>query len=226
MRIWLISDTHNKHGFLQVPSGVDMMICAGDVGLTKNPAINANEVLNFIEWIKSVDIPHKVWIGGNHDTSLAAGLVIPATNDGYHYLNHEMKEVSGVKIFGSPYTPEFGVGWAFNVKRSKMKNYWDEIPLDADIVVTHGPPYGIADFAEDHRNYEGTMSGKRVGCVALRKRLELVAPRLHVFGHIHEDGGKTVQLDNPYGTKFVNAAVLTLEYKPIHNGIIFELGDY
>ena len=78
MKIWLISDPHHKHGFLDIVEDVDMVICAGDVAIHKQPIMNESGVLDFIEWYKSlVHIPYKIWIAGNHDTSIAAGLVKP-----------------------------------------------------------------------------------------------------------------------------------------------------
>lgn len=49
-----------------------------------------------------------------------------------------------------------------------------------DIVMTHGPPAGILDRANAHNH---------VGCTHLQRALARVRPRLHVFGHIHEDWG-------------------------------------
>ena len=46
--------------------------------------------------------------------------------------------------------------------------------------MTHSPPAGIGDDSE--------VAG-RTGCADLRRRVEEIAPRLHLFGHIHRDGG-------------------------------------
>lgn len=46
--------------------------------------------------------------------------------------------------------------------------------------LTHGPPSGILDLAQEVNP---------VGCEALRDRLPYLQPRLHVFGHIHEAHG-------------------------------------
>ena len=57
---------------------------------------------------------------------------------------------------------------------------WESIPLDADVVVTHGPARMHRDFVEGKGN---------VGCEALRKALWRVRPRLAVCGHVHESRG-------------------------------------
>jgi hypothetical protein len=51
---------------------------------------------------------------------------------------------------------------------------------DIDVVMTHGPPAQILDR---------THSWNHVGCEHLLRALPRVRPRLHVFGHIHEDWG-------------------------------------
>ena len=51
----------------------------------------------------------------------------------------------GIKIWGSPYTPEFN-NWAFPLKTEEAKQeLWQQIPNDIDILMTHGPPKGILD---------------------------------------------------------------------------------
>jgi len=53
--------------------------------------------------------------------------------------------------------------------------------VDTEILITHGPPYGVLDL---------TRRGKRAGCESLLERLDkLDELRLHVFGHIHEAAG-------------------------------------
>lgn len=228
-RIWLISDTHGKHGFLDIPENVDMLIHAGDLGTVREPVLNAQAVLDTIEWLISLKhIKYKVFIAGNHDTSIQAKLVNPLHKD-LVYLNHKLAVVGGLRIFGSPYTPTFGTGWAFNVNRAKLDRYWQEIPENIDILVTHGPPLGILDHTESgagQRDADGATFVCSCGDSALLKRVLKVQPKLHIFGHIHnEDRCKnagTLQI-NGCKTKFVNASVLDLDYKINNNGIIIEI---
>ena len=46
--------------------------------------------------------------------------------------------------------------------------------------MARGLPAGVLDR---------TVSGESVGCASLEARLLTLRPRLHVFGHIHEDHG-------------------------------------
>jgi Icc-related predicted phosphoesterase len=157
-----------------------------------------------------LDIQYKIFIAGNHDTSMEAGLIdkIP---DSLIYLRHESVIIEGTKIFGSPFTPTFGTGWAYNVDDDKIGLYWDIIPDDTDILITHGPPKTILDVS---------YGGINCGCKKLLHRTYVVAPKYHIFGHIHEDGGKTFEHGK---TTYINAAVVDLSHKQVNNGHIIEI---
>src|SRR4051812_17378826 len=53
--------------------------------------------------------------------------------------------------------------------------------------------------------------GGRAGCVELRARVREVRPKLHLFGHIHDDGG----LWHDGGTCFANVTTWECERPPI-----------
>lgn len=236
MKIWAISDTHTKHGFLDIPDGIDMVIFGGDATVQKSPVMNTNECLDFLEWFKSlVHIKYKVMIAGNHDTSIEKGLVARADiHESIIYLEHESVTIEGIKIFGSPYTPKFGTDWAYNVPRDRMFTYWDEIPEDTDILVTHGPPKGILDLTMyDTRAGATGTSFFQCGCKSLLERVKVVEPKYHIFGHIHTESecpnSGMLKIQN-CNTTFVNAAVCdfgrSAESKSIkqivNNGFIFD----
>lgn len=127
--------------------------------------------------------------------------------DNCHYLENSGVEVAGLRIWGSPITPWF-FDWAFNRQRgADIRRYWAQIPDQIDVLLTHGPPYGIRDL-----NWQGTLTG----CEDLNQRVWEVAPKLHVFGHIHEAYGIT----EVNGTQFVNAANLNLQYQPVHAPVV------
>lgn len=183
MKIWHISDTHTYHGLLNIPEA-DIAIFSGDCSNPRDSALNYPEVMNFIEWFGSdhVKIKHKIMIAGNHDTSIEKRLVTPAdiAARGIIYLENTSTVVEGLHIWGSPITPTFGVGWAFNKAREKINRVWESIPDDTDIVVTHGPPKTIMDLSFD---YNRTL--EFCGCSALYKRIEHLNPKAMLFGHIH-----------------------------------------
>jgi Icc-related predicted phosphoesterase len=183
MKIFAISDTHGRHEQVQIPEGTDMLIHAGDFSNVKSPAMNHNEVNLFLIWLEQQPVKYKVIIAGNHDTSIESRFITKNDfkNRGIIYLEHELVEIEGIKIFGSPYTPEFH-NWAFNRSRNKLGKIWDSIPDDTDILITHGPPKGILDSAARGKNLN-----EHVGCSALLKRVLKIQPKIHIMGHIHHN---------------------------------------
>jgi Icc-related predicted phosphoesterase len=192
MKIVAISDTHCRHRDLRLPEG-DMIIHAGDICQNGTEG----EVLRFLNWFTKLDFRYKIFIAGNHDfffdgeTDNYLSKIIP-TN--ITYLNDTGIEIEGLTIWGSPVTPWLYDG-AFNRNRGRnISKHWKMIPANTDILITHGPPYGILD-----KNRVGFSAG----CQSLKKAVKRIQPKLHVFGHIHEGSGM-IELG---GTTFVNGCV-------------------
>jgi len=184
MKIWHISDTHAFHELLQIPEGIDMVIHSGDCSNPRDPYTNEPEVRRFIDWFSGLPIKHKVFVAGNHDTSIEKGLVTKADfNDhAIHYLENETIEIEGIKIFGSPHTPQFGQ-WAFMKARNKLDRIWGKAIEDStDIVVCHGPPRGMLDLSYDENRFLEYCGDK-----SLMNRVVEVNPTLMLFGHIHNN---------------------------------------
>lgn len=207
MKIAFISDTHGKHGGLHIPS-TDLLIHAGDLS-GRGTAI---EVQQFVDWFTALPVKYKVFIGGNHDFLLerTPSLFKTMLNDDIIYLEDSGVEIEGVNIWGSPISPFF-FNWAFNRHRGEdIKRYWELIPDDTDILITHGPPLGYGDLL---------ANGERVGCADLLEAVKRVQPQYHVFGHIHEDYG----VFKTQATTFVNASVLNLRYELVNAPISVEV---
>jgi Icc-related predicted phosphoesterase len=206
-KIVLLSDTHNSHEQITVPDG-DILIHAGDA--TNRGQID--EIVDFNRWFSQLPHKYKIFVAGNHDwlfekrpkysQSLLASSVI--------YLQDSSVEIEGLKIYGSPWQPAF-FDWAFNLKRGKqLAKKWALIPNDIDVLITHGPPFGILDE---------TPRGDFAGCEELRKRVETVRPRLHVFGHIHSGYGAAEK----FCVRFVNASNCDEDYLPTNAPIVVDL---
>lgn len=210
MKVWFISDTHNGHEMLRIPAGVDMVIHSGDCAVHPIPEINYHEVSKFFDWFSALPIEHKIFVPGNHDTSIEHKLI--SAPDGVVMLIHDSITINGINIFGSPYTPLYN-NWAFMVPRSRLPVYWSVIPNNTDILITHGPPYGILDqnFNKEH-----------CGCDSLWKAIRFLDIKYHVFGHIHEQAGRVMKLfDHP--TTFINASVCGMEYVYENNGYVVDI---
>jgi len=224
MKIWAISDTHGMHEQLKVPEGIDMVIYGGDCSNSFSKAINFNEVAKFLEWWNALDIPHKVLIAGNHDTSMENnmhGFNKLDKSRNFHYLEHQFKEIEGLKIFGSPFTPTFGT-WAFMKDRAKMDKLWEHIPDNLDILVVHGPPKGILDLSE---NRFGEI--EQCGDKALLRHVLHRKPKVMIFGHIHNYKEYMNQgIREHGGVKFMNVSCVEdgkFDIGLTSNGITFEL---
>lgn len=226
MKIWHISDTHGFHNQLVIPEGIDLVIHTGDASNYLDPYTNEPEVRKFIDWYEQISIPNKIFIPGNHDTSIERGLVRASDfiSRGIHILNHDWMDVNGIKIFGSPYTPTFGQ-WAFMKSRETINRVWEQIPEGMDIIAVHGPCKGILDLSRDRQNVL-----EFCGDGALRKHvLNRVKPKYFLSGHIHnfEEIINTGFRHLPdYGITFSNAAGVTdrkFNYGLTYNGNIFEI---
>lgn len=223
MEFVCISDTHNHHRNLNIPYA-DMIIHTGDcTGRGEKWAIE-----EFCEWYGKLPHQFKVLIAGNHDFGFENNndeCREICRKNGIIYLQDEGTEIEGIKIWGSPQTPEF-FDWAFNcwrtkadVKRNDLYGYdykfigdfWKLIPEDTDILLTHGPPHGILDKCPDS-----------VGCEELLKKIKEIKPKYHIFGHIHEGRG-VEEIDN---TTFINASSLDGRYKSTYpDPEVFKIGE-
>lgn len=182
MKIWHISDTHTYHELLSIPNGIDMVIHSGDCSNPSNPYNNEPEVRNFIEWFEKLPIKYKIFISGNHDTSIEKRLVRPPdfSSKGIIYLQDSSTQIEGINFWGTPWTPTFGIGWAFNRNRDNMHKLWESIPENTDVVISHGPPKGVLDLSYNRQN-----ELEFCGCSAMKKHIMKLQPKLCLFGHIH-----------------------------------------
>lgn len=204
MRIVAISDTHGRHRSLDLPEA-DMLIHAGDICARGN----VEELQDFSDWLYTQNYKYKVVIAGNHDLCIENNeLLVKKELSHCIYLQDNGVQIEGLNLWGSPMTPKF-YNWAFMEERWSIDKYWRHIPKGLDILITHGPPFGILDT---------TSRGERVGCEALADRIRLVRPRLNIFGHIHESYG-FVERD---GLFYLNVASLDQKYKPVNPPVLFD----
>jgi len=208
LRIVCLSDTHNFHNQITVPEG-DVLIHAGD-------ATNRGtqfEVEDFLRWFSVLPHKYKIFVAGNHDwlyeTNERFARFLTAKFN-IKYLQDSSIEIKGLKIYGSPWQPRF-YDWAFNLMRgAEIAEKWKLIPKDTDILITHGPPHEILDL---------TPNGDPAGCEELRKTVEEVKPKVHIFGHIHSGYG----IIEKFGVKFINASNCDESYSPVNIPVVFDI---
>lgn len=210
MKIIAISDTHTRHREIMIPD-CDILIHAGDY--TSNGRIE--ETSSFLTWFAAQPAEFKVFISGNHDSlsfnnsSLFKALVKEHAN--LFYLEDSGIEIKGLKIWGTPWTPTFGM-WSYMVDpySPRMQKYRDMIPEDLDILVSHGPPHSVCSTTQD---------GKEAGCIQLKFAIEKVQPKHVICGHIHEAHGTGVI----GGSKVHNVASLDARYTYTHKPVEIKL---
>src|SRR5690625_2313187 len=124
LKIWHISDTHGNHEELHAPD-VDIVIHSGDAGNYRDVTLNSIELENFFEWYGKLDIKYKIYVAGNHDSSIEKRLISREYigEKGIIYLENEEVIIEGLKIWGSPYTPTFN-NWSFNLNDSVLFSLW------------------------------------------------------------------------------------------------------
>jgi Icc-related predicted phosphoesterase len=191
VRIVHLTDTHMLHRRLDVPPG-DVLVHSGDF-TGKGTVEDYDDVF---DWLDSLPHGLKLLVAGNHDALLQkfAKLTRKRIPKGIIYLEDSGTSFDGLNFWGSPWT--LGPQWmAFTYRAMEGESTrWAQIPSDTNVLITHGPPQGILD-----RDY----SGQHRGDARLLARLEAVRPKLHLFGHVHDQNGEMER----FGTKFVNAAV-------------------
>jgi Icc-related predicted phosphoesterase len=230
MKLVAISDTHNRHKHLtSVAMGSrlsdgDLLIHAGDFSAQGLK----HEVQDVLKWLvqQAPRYTHGiVFIAGNHDRSfdgpkfgdddieegsrkkpLWLQEALDNLPSNVRYLENNSVTIEGIKIWGSPVTPWFhGDRWAFNKHRGEdIDEVWNKIPMDTDIIVTHGPVAYKLDYVSHDGHY--------AGCEHLRQRVQSIKPILHISGHIHECHG----YDYDEHTHYFNASICSHQYEPVN----------
>jgi len=191
-KILIASDLHSEeYPYLHQLPECDIYIDAGDF---TNKG-NRKQFEQYNDFLYEIPAKHKICSPGNHDFMAevhreATQLLMPNGD----LCIHESRQIDELSIFCSPYQPWF-YGWAFNLHRGpEIAAKWEDIPYNLDILVTHGPPFGIRDW----------VGRSHVGCEDLMRNVKLKKPRVHIFGHIHHGYGVTER----DGTIFINAALV------------------
>lgn len=197
MRIVHISDTHNCHHRLRDLPEADVVVHSGDfcMGGTEQEAID------FLNWFCDLPYKHKIFICGNHDDCLY-GANVDGLDNNVNYLCNSGIEIDGVKFYGVPMFVDDCI-------TDRQSRNYATIPTDTDILITHSPAFGILDL-DDNINY---------GSEELLAAVSKVNPRIHLFGHIHKQHGRTT-----IGTTtFSNGAIMNENYTILNHPNVIEL---
>jgi hypothetical protein len=203
-----------------IPDGVDAVFHCGDESHLGNPMRNEPECRAFFEWFCGLPIKTKFFVPGNHSTAFEQGLVTPDDYPSVHFLIHEAAVWDGWNLFGTPYTPLF-FNWAYMKARPDLDAVWATIPEQTDILLSHGPPKGILDVTRDWRSKEPIHVGSKS---LTRHVLERIKPKLHAFGHLHDEPEiNNFGIVERGGVKFVNCSCCNLSGQLVNHGMVVDL---
>jgi Icc-related predicted phosphoesterase len=220
-KILALSDTHGLHEKVTT-SPCDLLIHSGD--FTGRGTMQ--ETLNFAKWLYTRPAKRKVVVAGNHDSYAESNYDVTKTifsEHGVTYLENQVTVIEGLKIFGSPCSPEF-CNWHFMHPRDKMySKVWSKVPTDTDIIICHTPPYGLRDYIDETRRRHSNED-IHVGCKGLRQRLDELTNLKYVFcGHIHNGYGIETIKGSLNGKvpriKVVNSSTCGEDYYPSNKPI-------
>lgn len=196
-KIICVSDNHNNKP-INIPDG-DILIHAGDL----TSLGSEEEIITGLDWLASLKPELKIFVPGNHDWGFQ---LFPewarkeCEKRNIVLLIDEEYRSHGISFYGSPWQPEFN-NWAFNLKRGQqLKEKWDAIPRDTEVLITHTAPMNILDMP---------YKGFHIGCYDLFEAVQEIAPYLHIFGHIHYSHGVKPSLT----TLSVNASLCAESYR-------------
>ena len=91
----------------------------------------------------------------------------------------------------------------------KQNRFYEKIPGDTNVLITHCPPYGILDL-DDDRNW---------GSEELLTAGSKLSPQAHLFGHIHKGHG----IEQIGSTIYSNAAILNDDYTNLQSPILIKI---
>jgi Icc-related predicted phosphoesterase len=208
IRILAISDLHGQ--LPDIPP-CDLLLIAGDICPDGSKAFQAKWLdTSWRNWLEKIPAKEVVAVAGNHDRLFEKDLHLIPKDLRWHYLQDSSIILFGLKIYGTPWQLPF---WgAFNLSDKLLETVYEKIPDGIDIVISHGPPFGLFDEVPSYLE-----TPLHTGSLSLRRRLLKVKPKLVVFGHIHCSFGQT----NLEDVLFANVSLLNNEMEMVHSPVAF-----
>jgi len=184
VRLLHVSDTHNMHWQIEdvypFPEA-EILLHTGD--MTNHGTLKELRSVN--DWFGTIKhrFKHILVIAGNHDVHGNGGKInLKRVFTNATVLHHELAVTVlsqfDLRIYGSPWCH-----WKPARDPGGKGHMFDRIPEGTDILMTHGPAYGIFDNA-GYRKVFSWGSSRDLNGAILRAR-----PRVHLFGNLHEQRG-------------------------------------
>lgn len=221
-KLLFFSDTHGKHSRELAKyindADADIVIFTGDFVEDRFSEVSYT---NFFQWFSTIKAT-KIMIAGNHDFLLSERTFTkPQLLDEYgiHYLENEALEIEGIKFFGSPIVVKRLLNKRtthavfYKQREDVNETFWDFIPSDTNVLLTHGPAFGIGDSARGNTP---------TGCIHLLNKLGTLKDlKVHAFGHIHEAHGLYYMQELDWKFVAINSSIVDQNYGLKNKPIIF-----
>lgn len=204
-KIVAVSDLH---GTLPKIPPCDLLLIAGDIAPIFDHDLHFQSrwlSTDFRYWLQALPAEQIVYIAGNHDLVFQQIPELVPKDLPAVYLQDSGFAWRGLKIWGTPWQPWF-FDWAFNLFEPDLKQKWDLIPDNTDILLVHGPPYRHGDGIPERQGM------RHAGSPSLLEKVLAIKPRLVVFGHIHEGRGEWKIGE----TVLANVTILNEAYNHVH----------
>jgi Icc-related predicted phosphoesterase len=189
VKITHISDTHGAHSKLKFNGG-DILIHSGDIFDFDNKLTEKK----IYKWFDSLPYKYKILVPGNHDQKVKN---MKSQKD-FFILNNDIIDILNVKIYG------FSACLIDDNCLFKHNTFSEEhikeklIYKPVDVFITHGAPKNIFDI----------KLGKSIGSLELKKYVEKIKPKYHLFGHSHHSTG----IYSKNNTIFINNSIVYNSY--------------
>ena len=202
-----IAATSDLHGRLPDVPACDLLIIGGDICPGGSMAFQKNWLDTACrDWLEKIPAKEIIAIAGNHDLIFEQAPHLVPKDMPWYYLEDSEIELQGFKFYGTPWQLPF---WgAFNLDEKGLALKYRNIPHDVDILISHGPPFGIGD----------EVPAGHQGSVSLRDKIFEIKPKLVVYGHIHPAFGMW-KIDDII---FANVSLLNDAMEIVNKPVLFE----
>lgn len=166
VRIVHISDTNMKHDDMlaSIPPG-DILVHSGN--FSKYHWTRHFKFKEYVKVLRAADeffskLPHryKIYVAGNQELHFEKETLQELQDYMPHaiYLQDSSVCLMGIKFYGSPWTVKQDGSHAsgYTTTWENLRERWERIPSDTDVLITHMPPYNILDLG--HKKHKSTGS--------------------------------------------------------------------
>lgn len=212
MRILAISDLHGHLPRTEEWPKADVLIIAGDIcpdyraGRLDTAIIPkygivaaADKQMKWMEeaffpWAANIDIPRIYYTWGNHDWINGEYAKEGSAFGPRCVIDREIRVIGqneeDVRIWFSPWSNRF-MDWNWMLHSKEMAAKMAEIPEGIDVIVSHAPPFGLADQAG------AVWNNDHLGSTELLNAIDRVVPKVVICGHIHGGHGYAAYKHKP-----------------------------